>query len=114
MGKRRRFRDEGSPVYAAEGRSPEETDREIVCCVDGVLRDAIAAHQAGELTLLSIRMSTVKIPDFDTTNSVDHVVSGDELVPLSGSAIHALSLNAEALAFHGMCTAAAHAEAAAA
>lgn len=52
----------------------------------------------------------MKIVDIDTTNPVDHVVFGDELVRLSDSAIHALSLNAQALAFHGECTAAAPAE----
>jgi hypothetical protein len=59
-------------------------------------------------------VDTVKILDFDTTNPVDQVVFGDELVPLSDAAIHALSLNAQALAFHDEPTAAAAAEPAAA
>jgi hypothetical protein len=58
-------------------------------------------------------VSTVKILDFDTTNPVEHIVFGDELVPLSDAAIHALSLNAQALAFHGEPTAPAPAEPAA-
>ena len=44
------------------------------------------------------RVSTVKIIDFDTPDRVEHVVFGDELVPLTAEAVHALSLNAQLLA----------------
>ncbi len=40
----------------------------------------------------------MKIIDFDTPDRVEHVVFGDELVPLTAEAIHALSLNAQLLA----------------
>ena len=40
----------------------------------------------------------MKIIDFDTPDRVEHVVFGDELVPLNAEAIHALSFNAQLLA----------------
>jgi hypothetical protein len=43
-------------------------------------------------------VSTVIITDFDTSQRVEHVVFGDELVALSDAAIHALSINAQLLA----------------
>jgi hypothetical protein len=43
-------------------------------------------------------VSLVKIIDFDTSDRVEHVVFGDELVPLTDAAIHALSVNAQLLA----------------
>jgi hypothetical protein len=43
-------------------------------------------------------VSTVTITDFDTSDRVEHVVFGNELVPLADAAIHALSVNAQLLA----------------
>jgi hypothetical protein len=43
-------------------------------------------------------VSTVTITDFDTPARVEHAVFGDELVPLTDAAIHALSINAQLLA----------------
>ena len=38
------------------------------------------------------------ITDFNAADGVEHVVFGDELVPLTDAAIHALSINAQLLA----------------